>query len=387
MNKEQFWNIVNEVHSSTDPRNQKEVLAALRNRLRNLPSEEILEWKQIFSFYQDAARRNDLWAAGAAMGAHSSDDGFMDFRSWLISQGHDVYMSALKDPESLVSVNTDGQELNFEDYAYVPCKAYAERRAYEEMSVGDILASYIKWAATNEQQKQNDPAAGEKVMPQKSTDFFVQSAMLGKYDLYDEMERRELPDDVLRSLKEDIPQRGDIADGWQYEDLPRIMPKLSQRFQEKLERIEQRAKENTVPTQRRELKDKTLRRFLGTLPCTSQAEVNLLSDRMAEMTEQDETILSAMIEQHNPRTAERVLELMDDMKNCEVLVGVGSYKALGEYCLAQENNVPRELCEYLDLEALGKHYQEEYPGVFIGNDYVQFPQMSQGMEMKMKMKM
>lgn len=384
MDKEQFWNIVNEVHSSTDPRNQKEVLAALRNRLRNLPSEEILEWKQIFSFYQDAARRNDLWAASAAMGAHSSDDGFMDFRSWLISQGHDVYMSALEDPESLVSVDTDGQELNFEDYAYVPYRAYAERRAYEEMSVGDILASYIEWSAS-EQQKQNDPAAGEKARPQKSTDFFMQTAMLGKYDLYDEMERRELPDDILRSLKEDIPQRGDIADGWEYEDLPRIMPKLSQRFQEKLERIEQRAKETPVPTQRRELKDKALRRFLGTLPCTSQAEVNLLSDCMARMTEQDETILSAMIEQHDPRTAERVLELMDDMKNCEVLAGVGSYKALGEYFIARENDVPRELYEYLDLEALGKHYQEEYPGTFIGNDYVQFPQMSQGMEMKMKM--
>ena len=380
MNKEQFWNIVNEVHSSTDPRNQKEVLAALRNRLRNLPSEEILEWKQIFSFYQDAARRNDLWAASAAMGAHCSDDGFMDFRSWLISQGRDVYMSALKDPESLVSVNTDGQELNFEDYAYVPYRAYAERRAYEEMSVGDILASYIKWAAANEQQKQSGPAAREK---EKSTDFFMQTAMLGKYDLYDEMERRELPDDILRSLKEDIPQRGDIEDGWQYEDLPKIMPKLSQKFQEKLERIEQRAKETPVPTQRRELKDKALRRFLGTLPCTSQAEVNLLSDCMARMTEQDETILSAMIEQHDPRTAERVLELMDDMKNCEVLAGVGSYKALGEYFIARENNVPRELYEYLDLEALGKHYQEEYPGTFVGNDYVQFPQPSQGMEMKM----
>ena len=350
MNKEQFWNIVDEVHSSTDPRNQKEVLAALRNRLRNLPSEEILEWKQIFSFYQDAARRNDLWAASAAMGAHSSDDGFMDFRSWLISQGRDVYMSALKDPESLVSVNTDGQELNFEDYAYVPCKAYAERRAYEEMSVGDILASYIKWSAANEQQKQNEPAAGEKAVPQKSTDFFVQSAMLGKYDLYDEMERRELPDDVLRSLKEDIPQRSDIAG--QYEDLQQIMPKLSQKFREKLERIEQRAKETPVPTQRRELKDKALRRFLGTLPCTSQAEVNLLSDRMAEMTEQDETILSAMIERNDPRTAERMLELMDDMKNCEVLAGVGSYKALGEYCLAQETNVPQELYEYLDSGSL-----------------------------------
>lgn len=133
------------------------------------------------------------------------------------------------------------------------------------------------------------------------------------------MERRELPDDVLRSLKEDIPQRGDIEDGWQYEDLPKIMPKLSQKFQEKLERIEQRAKETPVPTQRRELKDKALRRFLGTLPCTSQAEVNLLSDCMARMTEQDETILSAMIEQHDPRTAERVLELMDDMKTARCL--------------------------------------------------------------------
>lgn len=380
MNKEQFWNIVNEVHSSTDPRNQKEVLAALRDRLRNLPSKEILEWKQIFSFYQDTAKRNDLWAASAAMGAHCSDDGFMDFRSWLISQGRDVYMSALKDPESLVSVNTDGQELNFEDYAYVPYRAYAERRAYEEMSVGDILASYIKWAAANEQQKQSGPAAREK---EKSTDFFMQTAMLGKYDLYDEMERRELPDDILRSLKEDIPQRGDIEDGWQYEDLPKIMPKLSQKFQEKLERIEQRAKETPVPTQRRELKDKALRRFLGTLPCTSQAEVNFLSDCMARMTEQDETILSAMIEQHDPRTAERVLELMDDMKNCEVLAGVGSYKALGEYCLAQEATVPRELYEYLDLEALGKHYQEKSPGTFVENDYVQFPQPSQGMEMRM----
>ena len=365
MNKEQFWNIVNEVHSSTDPRNQKEVLTALRDRLRNLPSEEILEWKQIFSFYQDAARRNDLWAASAAMGAHSSDDGFMDFRSWLISQGRDVYMSALKAPESLVSVNTDGQELNFEDYAYVPYRAYAERRAYEEMSVGDILASYIEWSAS-EQQKQNDPAAGEKARPQKSTDFFMQTAMLGKYDLYDEMERRELPDDILRSLKEDIPQRGDIADGWEYEDLPRIMPKLSQRFQEKLERIEQRAKENTVPTQRRELKDKTLRRFLGTLPCTSQAEVNLLSDCMARMTEQDETILSAMIEQHDPRTAERVLELMDDMKNCEVLAGVGNYKALGEYCVAQETNVPRELCDTLIWKRWGSTIRRNTPALSSG---------------------
>ena len=105
MNKEQFWNIVNEVHSSTDPRNQKEVLTALRDRLRNLPSGGDTGWKQIFRFYQDAARRNDLWAASAAMGAHSSDDGFMDFRSWLISQGaRCVHVRAQSPLSPLVSV-------------------------------------------------------------------------------------------------------------------------------------------------------------------------------------------------------------------------------------------------------------------------------------------
>ncbi len=166
--------------------------------------------------------------------------------------------------------------------------------------MGDILASYIKWAATNEQQKQNDPAAGEKVMPQKSTDFFVQSAMLGKYDLYDEMERREVPDDVLRSLKK-ISHSAVISQTAGNMTTCRGSCRSSRKgFRRSWNVSSSGAKENTVPTQRRELKDKTLRCFLGTLPCTSQAEVNLLSDRMAEMTEQDETILSAMIERTIP---------------------------------------------------------------------------------------
>ena len=78
--------------------------------------------------------------------------------------------------------------------------------------MGDILQSYIKWVATNEQQKQND-LPQERKSCLKVNGLFVQSAMLGNTILCDEMERRELPDDVLRSLKEDIPQRGDIADG------------------------------------------------------------------------------------------------------------------------------------------------------------------------------
>lgn len=109
MNKEQFWRIVEDVRSSADPRDQGAILFALQEQLRKLPSAEIMEWQEIFQFYDDAAYREELWAASGAMGAHCSDDGFMDFRSWLISQGRDVYMTALRDPESLAEVDTEGR--------------------------------------------------------------------------------------------------------------------------------------------------------------------------------------------------------------------------------------------------------------------------------------
>ena len=55
MNKEQFWRIVDDVRSSADHRDQGAILFALQEQLRKLPSEEIMEWQEIFQFYDDAA--------------------------------------------------------------------------------------------------------------------------------------------------------------------------------------------------------------------------------------------------------------------------------------------------------------------------------------------
>ena len=37
-----------------------------------------------------------------------SDNGFIDFRDWLIAQGLEVYMAALKDPDSLADIPAYG---------------------------------------------------------------------------------------------------------------------------------------------------------------------------------------------------------------------------------------------------------------------------------------
>lgn len=143
------------------------------------------------------------------MGAHYTDDGFIDFRSWLISQGRDVYLAALKDPESLAEVDTDGQSLNFEQYAYAAGEAYAQRRAYEAGPLPDVIQEYIDWTAQYGQEVIDRLMRSET--PEKDIsagvvkEFFRRCLDL-KYDIYDNLQQDTLAPELLDSLKEDIPE-------------------------------------------------------------------------------------------------------------------------------------------------------------------------------------
>ena len=63
-----------------------------------------------------------------------SDDGFIDFRAWLIAQGRDTYLSALADPDSLAEVIPYG-DCCFETLSYVGDYAYEQltgKSAYDQ---------------------------------------------------------------------------------------------------------------------------------------------------------------------------------------------------------------------------------------------------------------
>lgn len=83
-----------------------------------------------------------MWGAAYIIEGGCSDDGFTDFRSWLISRGRDVYEAALRDPESLVEVAAaDGVEAtSFEEFQYVA------RRVYEEKTGHDMPDTGVKHA-------------------------------------------------------------------------------------------------------------------------------------------------------------------------------------------------------------------------------------------------
>ena len=74
-----------------------------------------------------------------------SDDGFIDFRAWLIAQGKEVYLSALKDPDTLADIEPYGN-CCFESLSYVGDDTYRQltgQNAYENADP----AARKKWKA------------------------------------------------------------------------------------------------------------------------------------------------------------------------------------------------------------------------------------------------
>jgi len=94
-----------------------------------LPTSEVNRFLLIFRDQFWRAYRRDLWAAAYIIAAGCSDDGFTDFRNWLISMGRDVFTRALADPESLVSVaRAPGvEDVFFEEFGYVADSVLEER--------------------------------------------------------------------------------------------------------------------------------------------------------------------------------------------------------------------------------------------------------------------
>lgn len=133
MDTQTFWSLIDRTkeNSSGDPNKQAELLL---KELLELSVQDILDYNRIFRNLKDQAYTADLWAAAAVIDPWGcSDDGFTDFRAWLIAQGKSAYERALKDPETLVNIVDIGMETQIEKLSYVSLEAYKCKTGLEEM--------------------------------------------------------------------------------------------------------------------------------------------------------------------------------------------------------------------------------------------------------------
>lgn len=232
MDKEIFWKLIHEVNLETDRNDKTAVLKAMEEKLMCLPVSDIVDWYSIMQVYHDLAYRYDLWAACAATYSHSTDDGFIDFRSWLISQGKEIYTNAVNNPDSLADAAFPAGSADFEAYGSVAYAAYEKKMALETEGIASILLKYHSWLESR------GPELSARFLchPRKdmSTDERLVALFLRTlskdYDLNAAMEKQRLGNEILTDIKSEIHSRPDISSDWSVLDLPQIVPRLYEKY-------------------------------------------------------------------------------------------------------------------------------------------------------------
>lgn len=180
MNKDQFWKIIDTVNASATHADEESRLCRVEEALLGYSLEDIMDWYLIMEEYRNAAYRNDLWAVSAALDARYLDEGFSDFRSWLISRGKEVYMNAMQDPDSLAMVPRDGEDIKFKRFGFAAYYAY-EAKLFRV-----------------------DPGRQE--------------------DLFSALKTHTLDEQTIEEIRAELPQRQDIRSDWSEWMLPKLFP-------------------------------------------------------------------------------------------------------------------------------------------------------------------
>ncbi len=131
MDEDQFWRIIqaSKDKSNGDYEQQQEELA---NELRKLSADSIILFANRFRYFRGLANTWELWGAIYIIHSGCGDDSFNDFREWVIGQGKSFYYKTIKDPESLVEVNTDKiEEVQWEGLGYVHSTVFEEMTGQE----------------------------------------------------------------------------------------------------------------------------------------------------------------------------------------------------------------------------------------------------------------
>ena len=125
INQDSFWDLIHEAKNACG-QDMDAMLAYLKDRLVSMGPTQAQNFHDIIHAYEDLADKFGLWDAAGIMKEYGcSDDGFIDFRAWLIAQGREVYFAALADPDSLADVVPYG-DCCFEQLSYVGDYAYEQ---------------------------------------------------------------------------------------------------------------------------------------------------------------------------------------------------------------------------------------------------------------------
>ncbi len=138
MDTTEFWELIDKTRDAANG-NAEIQSELLTEELVKLPAEEIISFERIFDDLKDNAYIGNLWDAATIIMYGCGDDGFQEFREWLVGRGKEVYENAIKDPETLVNVLEIGEQI-------FPTLLGPAMEAYEKVTGKDLPPMPRPWA-------------------------------------------------------------------------------------------------------------------------------------------------------------------------------------------------------------------------------------------------
>jgi len=131
MKTDDFWAVI-ERATADRPASPGDVAKRAAAELATRDPAEIVAWDQHLGKVMAASGKEDLWAAAYLINGGCSDDGFDNFRGWLIAHGRTAVASAVREPDSLAEMAViraaaqNGAVFEAEEVLTVAAAAYSQ---------------------------------------------------------------------------------------------------------------------------------------------------------------------------------------------------------------------------------------------------------------------
>lgn len=103
MRTDDFWAVIDRA-TADRPASPAEVAKRAAADLATRDPEEIVAWARHLDKVMVASGKQDLWAAAYLINGGCSDEGFDNFRGWLIAHGRETVARSVGSPDSLAEM-------------------------------------------------------------------------------------------------------------------------------------------------------------------------------------------------------------------------------------------------------------------------------------------
>jgi hypothetical protein len=123
---EAFWAIIERVKKASSDNHDKSI-EMFRTELSALDDPGLLRAEAAFCAAMQRAYTWNVLAAAYVIHGGTSEDSFWDVRAGLVALGRDVFEAAMRDPDTLATIDNVENRILHEGFQYVPGKLLEER--------------------------------------------------------------------------------------------------------------------------------------------------------------------------------------------------------------------------------------------------------------------